>query len=449
MKTHPLFRACSLVAAVAALLMTTLVAAASAQIQDGWDRTVEAVSIVESPVIPGEYDVHAIIGIHRHGPPTGTAMEDLSVAVELNPAAGDPHYGWIELTVEYDPQSGPPVGCLGAGSCGGSCGNGYVDGVFNTLLCLEDGPGDCACKFPSIKATFPGRGLQPGDNITVVVNPTPTSLPDIDATNNSKSFTFEDEVLWDRRIDDISLAPNAAGGYDLAVSGSTFHEGLLNFLPTGEPANLDSFFDVFVNGVAVSSHELPYQPLPLSTYCTCGSACTLWNGETHTCQPFIPNQGHCQCGFAWLDTVPSVPVSPVDEIMVLLRPAPGALPELPGFEDDDIDSLQCCPGGPTGAEVFHGTVADLLARNTPNPFRATTDIAFSVEHRSAVTLDVYDLQGRRVRSLIDGDTFEPGHSHRVSWDGRTQGGTRVPGGIYFARITADGRTETRKMTLLN
>ncbi|MBZ0268295.1 T9SS type A sorting domain-containing protein [bacterium] len=448
MKTHPLFRFRKLIGAcVAALFATGIASSASAQPAQGWNYSVEAVSIVQNETT-GLYDVHAIIGIERHGPTTGTGLEDLSVAVELNPTAGDPHYGWIELTVEYDGASGPPVGCLGGGSCGGGCGNGYIDGVFNTLLCLEDGPGDCACKFPSITATFPGRGLQGGDDITVRVVPAPTSLPDIDPSDDQRNFTFEDEVLWDRRIDDVSVAPSPAGGYDIQVSGTMFHEGILNFLPPGASANFDSFFDVWVNGVLLSSHEIPFRPIPLAAICSCASACATWDGNTHSCQPFIPSlPGQCYCGWAWLDTVPNVPVVPADEIMVLLRPVPGALPELPGFEDDDIDSLTV--GGPTGATVFHGTVADLLARNTPNPFRATTDIAFSLEANAAVTLDIYDLQGRRVRSLVDGDTYEAGRSHRVSWDGRTQGGERVPGGVYFARITADGRTETRKMTLLH
>lgn len=449
MKTNPLFRSALSVAALAALLVSVAPDRAAAQIADGWHRRVSAVAVVQNETT-GLYDVTAVIDILRTGPSLGTTLEDLSVAVEMNPAAGDPHYGWIELTVEYDPASGPPAGCLDGGGCGGGCGTGYIDGVFNTLLCLEEGPGSCACNFPSIKATFPGVDLQPGENVTIRVTPTPTSLPDPDPSDNEKSFAFEDEVLWNHRIDDVALAPSPAGGYDLTVSGTTFHEGLLSFLPSGATANLDSFFDVFVNGVLVSSHDRPYRPLPLALNCTCGNACALWNGETHTCQPFIPSQpAHCVCGFAWLDTVPSVPVAPIDEITVILRPAPGALPELPGFEDDDIDSLQCCPGGPTGAVVWQGSASDLLARNTPNPFRAGTEIAFDLNARSAVTLDVYDLQGRIVRSLIDGGTYEAGRMHRVSWDGRGAGGMRVPGGIYFARLTAGGRTETRKMTLLH
>jgi len=146
-------------------------------------------------------------------------------------------------------------------------------------------------------------------------------------------------------------------------------------------------------------------------------------------------------------TIPAVPLTPEDEIMVLLRPAPGALPELPGFEDDDLDSLNCC-SDPTGVEVLSATVEDLLTRNFPNPFSRGTDISFSVAARSRVRLEVFDLHGRRTRTLLDGGAVDAGQ-HSVSWDGRTTTGDRAPAGIYFARISADGRTETRKMTLIH
>jgi hypothetical protein len=139
-----------------------------------------------------------------------------------------------------------------------------------------------------------------------------------------------------------------------------------------------------------------------------------------------------------------VPLEPGDEITVILRPAPGGLPELPGFPDDE-ENGQCCPGG-TGVETFTASVGAFLGPNRPNPFTARTTIEFGTSADAPVTVEVFDLHGRRVRTLVDGRSM-PAGSHTVSWDGGTVSGAPAPAGIYFCRLTADGHTATRKVTL--
>jgi flagellar hook assembly protein FlgD len=63
-----------------------------------------------------------------------------------------------------------------------------------------------------------------------------------------------------------------------------------------------------------------------------------------------------------------------------------------------------------------------------------------------VTLSVYDVHGRLVRSLVD--QAEPAGTRAVNWDGRNNAGTRVASGTYFCRIESAGTVLTRKMTLL-
>lgn len=84
--------------------------------------------------------------------------------------------------------------------------------------------------------------------------------------------------------------------------------------------------------------------------------------------------------------------------------------------------------------------------NAPNPFNPSTTIRFGLERSGYVDLAVYDVAGRRVRTLIAQD-YAAGE-HRMRWDGRDDRGVDVPSGIYFARLSADGRTLSRKMTLL-
>jgi flagellar hook assembly protein FlgD len=88
--------------------------------------------------------------------------------------------------------------------------------------------------------------------------------------------------------------------------------------------------------------------------------------------------------------------------------------------------------------------------NSPNPFTEKTVISFSlpVENSlgSDVSLVVYDLQGREVRSLLQSS---PGPGlHSVAWDGTNSEGESVAPGIYFYRLKSGSARLTRKMTLL-
>lgn len=79
----------------------------------------------------------------------------------------------------------------------------------------------------------------------------------------------------------------------------------------------------------------------------------------------------------------------------------------------------------------------------PNPAAGAVSIRFGVARTGAVTLRVYDVAGRLVRTLVDG-AFDRG-DHTFSWDGRDDSRRTLGGGIYFARLVIDGAGETRKI----
>ncbi len=88
-----------------------------------------------------------------------------------------------------------------------------------------------------------------------------------------------------------------------------------------------------------------------------------------------------------------------------------------------------------------------LYQNVPNPFNPETAIRYDVPAGGGkVTLCLYDVSGRLVRTLVD-DEESPGQK-TARWDGTNDGGEHVASGIYFYRMTAPGFTETRKMVLL-
>jgi len=87
-----------------------------------------------------------------------------------------------------------------------------------------------------------------------------------------------------------------------------------------------------------------------------------------------------------------------------------------------------------------------LGQNYPNPFNPSTAIQFSLAKGDHVKLNVYNLLGQQVKTLIDLDY--PAGNHTVTWDGTDDNGARVASGIYLYRLESGGETFARKMTLL-
>jgi len=91
-----------------------------------------------------------------------------------------------------------------------------------------------------------------------------------------------------------------------------------------------------------------------------------------------------------------------------------------------------------------------LSQNYPNPFNPTTTITFDVPgelgEEKQVKLFIYDIRGRKVRTLVDSE-LEPG-SHRIVWNGRNDRGQRVTSGVYLYTIRSGAMTYTKKMLMV-
>ena len=89
-----------------------------------------------------------------------------------------------------------------------------------------------------------------------------------------------------------------------------------------------------------------------------------------------------------------------------------------------------------------------LSQNFPNPFNPSTDIQFTVGKDALVSLNIYDIQGRLVSSLVDNSFYSSG-SYKITWDGNNQHGTQVPSGMYMYKLVSEHQTVSRKMVLMN
>jgi hypothetical protein len=87
-----------------------------------------------------------------------------------------------------------------------------------------------------------------------------------------------------------------------------------------------------------------------------------------------------------------------------------------------------------------------LHQNYPNPFNPTTEIRFTMSQAGKAKLQVYNLLGQMVTTLVDG-VREAG-THLATWNGRDASGRAMPSGIYLYRLESGSRVEMRKMVLM-
>jgi hypothetical protein len=119
-------------------------------------------------------------------------------------------------------------------------------------------------------------------------------------------------------------------------------------------------------------------------------------------------------------------------------PAPcscGASPEK--MSDNEYDAI---PKENSLPEYF------ALNQNIPNPFNPSTQIMYAVPEAGNVTLEVYNILGQQIVTLVDGE-HQPGF-YSVEWNGRDEKGQSVASGIYLYRLKAGDFVESKKMMLI-
>ena len=86
------------------------------------------------------------------------------------------------------------------------------------------------------------------------------------------------------------------------------------------------------------------------------------------------------------------------------------------------------------------------ASNYPNPFNPTTTIKYNVPESGNVTVEIYNVLGQKVRTLVS--TIQRAGENSIIWDGTNNNGDVVASGVYFYKLTVGGRMITKKMILM-
>ncbi len=114
-----------------------------------------------------------------------------------------------------------------------------------------------------------------------------------------------------------------------------------------------------------------------------------------------------------------------------------------------VDDIQFTSSGGAGTVVDDPDALPVrfaLRQNVPNPFNPVTVVSYAVPERVHVLVEVYNVAGRRVRTLVDGEQ-DPGVFSAV-WDGTDDFGRQTASGVYFCRMRSAGFDDAVKMVLL-
>jgi len=113
------------------------------------------------------------------------------------------------------------------------------------------------------------------------------------------------------------------------------------------------------------------------------------------------------------------------------------------------------------AQFLSGTISDVdtarlqsseptiisLSPNFPNPFNSETKVIFGLSSPQNVSLKIYDITGKLVKTLIDNERLEA-QFHHILWDGSNDLNHSISSGMYYLRLTANGTQKMMKMLYL-
>ena len=120
------------------------------------------------------------------------------------------------------------------------------------------------------------------------------------------------------------------------------------------------------------------------------------------------------------------------------------------FIDPDINNgypyLRSMSDFVSDIEVSIIKINTRLLGNYPNPFNPETTIKFSLDKKTDIRIDVYNIRGQRVKTLLN--SFMDKGEHSVLWNGTDDNGLSVSSGVYFYRMMTDDFNQTKRMLLL-
>ena len=232
-----------------------------------------------------------------------------------------------------------------------------------------------------------------------------------------------------------TLNPDVVGSASLLFAPSSCIASFANdrFTLNGGCPTIRNYDGFTATGTAIATHH--YQ-----NGATQGPVAILMNARPAT------NANTILMGFAWSDIrdascVPPdcpAPIVPPARLLMSKILACALTPDCRESHD---------PTTVPGDDEVDVPAVSALHPNVPNPFNPTTTIAFDLSRTGYVRLEVFNVAGRRVRTLIDAEVVA-GRNHRVIWNALDAAGRRAASGVYLVRLAAPDLTAVRRAVLL-
>ncbi len=252
----------------------------------------------------------------------------------------------------------------------------------------------------------------------------------------------------------------------MAMGGDTQLNGF-NWWYNGSSWVLDSYFacDMMIRGIVHygggAAPDIECAPNPLTVDMGTG-------GRDTTVSFYCKNVGAAQLDVtnitrtaSWIDTIIpttfSVPAAGSVQVMITIDTTQVLRDET--YEDTLLITSNDPDENPYGEVVIlivpgveekpelETTPLTSFVRCCPNPTSNTASIRFAIPHKANISIDVYDVSGKKVSTVVNGE-FESG-VHNIFWNRKTEKGIRVPQGIYFIRLKSEGIKANTKLIVID
>lgn len=274
-----------------------------------------------------------------------------------------------------------------------------------------------------------------------------TTVERDDVTVSDQTTSTEDFVLQSPMfIDDFeSGTGNWTGAWALTASKSSSPTHSLTDSPGGDYANYALTTTTLANSIDLTGHS--QASLSFDLWC-----------DTESGYDYLYVEASGNGGSSWtqVGAYDGTSISWTNEFIDLTSFAGSSALKVRFTLDSDsyitrdgvyIDNVAIF-GDPTLTGVDdEAAVRRLSVGNYPNPFNPRTSIRYEVPSTGRVDLRIYDVSGRLVRTLLDGE-LAAGGKHEIEWNGTDEGGEHVAAGVYFARASMGAERCSSKMVLL-
>jgi len=269
--------------------------------------------------------------------------------------------------------------------------------------------------------------------------------PDLRARNGDEHPLRKTPAQWDFIGDVPARGDDSYATIVPTLADSTVSEGayLSTFLVSAVTGTPTEYFDSWTaSGYSLDNLE-PLAPLMLAVVPQPGGIDLTWLEASES------DFSHYRVYRGVVDDFPTNPGSLLGTTIAAAWTDPGTPT---GFFYKvtvvDFSGNESPPSTTRVVAAVDGTLPERMqfAGAAPNPFNPRTTLSFELPREGHVTLDVYDMVGRRVRELTQG--WLAGGSYRVVWDGTDTAGRSVASGMYYARLVVHDEALIRKMVLV-